>query len=220
MTNTRSFNGAATCSLRNAAILIHLEVGEEDLQWGRNMFLAECPVYPRRMPATAIPPSMGPQHVRCGITNWEWSHIANPALQWGRNMFVAECGILNGLLMTCTMPSMGPQHVRCGMHSNIHMLTINTIPSMGPQHVRCGMYMHPRQTPHLTEIPSMGPQHVRCGMVDGRVHIDAGRRRLQWGRNMFVAECRRKYLGRPITNKPSMGPQHVRCGMLAIQPEP
>ena len=34
----------------------------------------------------------------------------------------------------------------------------------------------------------MGPQHVRCGMnlLAGR---DTAYTRLQWGRNMFVAEC-------------------------------
>ena len=35
----------------------------------------------------------------------------------------------------------------------------------------------------------MGPQHVRCGMVagGGACMTTAS---LQWGRNMFVAECR------------------------------
>ena len=58
---------------------------------------------------------------------------------------------------------------------------------MGPQHVRCGM-LDGLARAERKGVPSMGPQHVRCGMVmPGRGAAAA--QYLQWGRNMFVAEC-------------------------------
>ena len=61
----------------------------------------------------------------------------------------------------------------------------------------------------------MGPQHVRCGMQESVSSQCAKNHVLQWGRNMFVAECCQigKYASR--TGTPSMGPQHVRCGMTS-----
>ena len=107
---------------------------------------------------------------------------------------------------------MGPQHVRCGMPPGLPVGPRRSGPSMGPQHVRCGMRDHPGAHAH-SRAPSMGPQHVRCGMplpartprrqstsfngaatcslrneVDGLGSL-ARAERLQWGRNMFVAEC-------------------------------
>ena len=110
-----------------------------------------------------IIPSMGPQHVRCGMH---------------------DLRVVSG---QAGMPSMGPQHVRCGM-SEICLMEFMVFvhPSMGPQHVRCGMCLHGLMGVHALS-PSMGPQHVRCGM-----HIpisdEISQRLLQWGRNMFVAE--------------------------------
>ena len=66
------------------------ELLETILQWGRNMFVAECPVH-RRHCLQRLAPSMGPQHVRCGMT-------PDPV----RTVHTEP-------------PSMGPQHVRCGM---------------------------------------------------------------------------------------------------------
>ena len=159
------------------------------------------------------------------------------ALQWGRNMFVAECAAAADHRQLLFYPSMGPQHVRCGM---------------------CLL----APCDHKGAYPSMGPQHVRCGMrISGLERSKAGKR-LQWGRNMFVAECLRRRrrlqgLARPFNGAatcslrnehhalrgrghiwsfngaatcslrnaeqtdaemvnvyfPSMGPQHVRCGM-------
>ena len=109
------------------------------LQWGRNMFVAEwhswttvhCdievpsmgPQHVRCGMLTAAAhgsrkyhPSMGPQHVRCGMP------IIRPGpfalfliLQWGRNMFVAEWWRPFMETLPTYTPSMGPQHVRCGM---------------------------------------------------------------------------------------------------------
>ena len=82
---------------------------------------------------------------------------------------------------------------------------------MGPQLVRCGMQQPTR--PQLTIQPaSMGPQLVRCGMLGcagGTVHNIM----LQWGRNLFVAECFYKARSPALLGLASMGPQLVRCGM-------
>ena len=110
-------------------------------------------------------------------------------------------------------------------------------PSMGPQHVRCGMALLGHDAVVLV-CPSMGPQHVRCGMLAMRKHEHGYENYLQWGRNMFVAECRplwhdlhmhdytfngaatcslrnavAKSQGFLLICCPSMGPQHVRCGI-------
>ena len=37
-----SFNGAATCSLRNARPSLRSVRSAVELQWGRNLFVAEC----------------------------------------------------------------------------------------------------------------------------------------------------------------------------------
>ena len=60
------------------------------LQWGRNMFVAEC-------------------FILC------LNVFLDIILQWGRNMFVAECQDAGGGDAAQYRPSMGPQHVRCGM---------------------------------------------------------------------------------------------------------
>ena len=210
------------------------------LQWGRNMFVAECVARPQVRGAVRLP-SMGPQHVRCGMPggrherayrggDLQWgrnmfvaeckkgmgSRIRNIILQWGRNMFVAECAThYPGPNQAGDIPSMGPQHVRCGMY----LLGRNSIgsicPSMGPQHVRCGM-LHGAIPLHAgPRRPSMGPQHVRCGMDAVNASILASSYALQWGRNMFVAECLLPVRTGSKPAVPSMGPQHVRCGMNA-----
>ena len=60
------FNGAATCSLWNALFLFFLPLYLYTLQWGRNLFVAECKTSAKDM-------------------------ILGTWLQWGRNLFVAEC---------------------------------------------------------------------------------------------------------------------------------
>ena len=130
---------------------------------------------------------MGPQLVRCGM------HAHRTPLHHGRN------------------PSMGPQLVRCGMSAGGPLLRLSGIPSMGPQLVRCGMRRGARRRPRTMRTfngaatcslrnvrqrrpscqtcwPSMGPQLVRCGMPFANP-LTPPLNSLQWGRNLFVAEC-------------------------------
>ena len=89
----QTFNGAATCSLRNAAKMPGSAGRRSLLQWGRNLFVAECYTYDRYA-AQQAKPSMGPQLVRCGMTNLLSLNISHLSLlQWGRNLFVAECSV-------------------------------------------------------------------------------------------------------------------------------
>ena len=180
------------------------------LQWGRNLFVAECCLRP-------------------------YPISDSPVLQWGRNLFVAECQAVVDPSHLC-QASMGPQLVRCGMQSQINQweqvlerfngaatcslrnerlcrlldrgftsfngaatcslrngMTGGGVPawsgaSMGPQLVRCGM------NGLLQELcdnikASMGPQLVRCGMLSSGSSLMSSVV-LQWGRNLFVAEWR------------------------------
>ena len=86
----RCFNGAATCSLRNDGCAIIAGDVHAWLQWGRNLFVAECKAS-QSMTPRGILASMGPQLVRCGMLR------QNPRLYRPSDA------------------SMGPQLVRCGM---------------------------------------------------------------------------------------------------------
>ena len=84
-----------------------------DLQWGRNMIVAEGCTFVKCKPRYR--PSMGPQHDSCGRDK------AGPAmaalrthLQWGRNMIVAEGARGYAAHSYARLPSMGPQHDSCG----------------------------------------------------------------------------------------------------------
>ena len=133
-----SFNGAATCSLRNVYRANFGTEPDAGLQWGRNLFVAECLGTRRGLIHTyslqwgrnlfvaecghragrrsrVLPASMGPQLVRCGMSAMDSSLTVMEALQWGRNLFVAECGKAGGGAVLHLQASMGPQLVRCGM---------------------------------------------------------------------------------------------------------
>ena len=138
---TTAFNGAATCSLRNVQNDIAGYAKAVSLQWGRNMFVAECDIYGRHavMGATLLQWGRNMFVAECAnqvavpgyyfSLQWgrnmfvaecyairpdaDWQGI----LQWGRNMFVAECNIDTCIITYISLPSMGPQHVRCGMVS-------------------------------------------------------------------------------------------------------
>ncbi len=59
-----------------------------ELQWGRNMRVAESAVGRRGKNARWA--SMGPQHESCGKRDNLLSKLWQSELQWGRNMRVAE----------------------------------------------------------------------------------------------------------------------------------
>ena len=68
-----SFNGAATCSLRNGIARVVFGEKGNPLQWGRNLFVAEWATKggAKRFVEVA---SMGPQLVRCGMWHLPCSH--------------------------------------------------------------------------------------------------------------------------------------------------
>ena len=107
---------------------------------------------------------MGPQLVRCGM-------LLTPA-----NGDVANLGF-NGA-------------ATCSLRNEVdHIRTDGSIDraSMGPQLVRCGMHGGSAGR-DLGGIASMGPQLVRCGMM-WTANEPVRNPELQWGRNLFVAEC-------------------------------
>ena len=208
---TCSFNGAATCSLRNAMIGLTAAYELFALQWGRNLFVAEC----IRLSGRSIlsgRASMGPQLVRCGMfdsarmmqaTNYllQWgrnlfvaecvrplgaSHRCN-GLQWGRNLFVAECTPLSPLRPLRSRASMGPQLVRCGMCGPPYSGRRQCTASMGPQLVRCGM-PRPPASQHRTSCCFNGA--ATCSLRNAPANSTPTEiiATLQWGRNLFVAE--------------------------------
>ena len=211
MTHIRSFNGAATCSLRNAPINPCRRVHTAILQWGRNLFVAECGFRPAARPIPMRPsmgpqlvrcgmecthdhsrlrppPSMGPQLVRCGMQHHgHGCSLYRTCLQWGRNLFVAECKPASHVVK----PSFLLQWGR-------NLFVAECSADNGKVQPRCR--------------PSMGPQLVRCGMLDIRLTWVMSAF-LQWGRNLFVAECVAAPEGALEPCAPSMGPQLVRCGM-------
>ena len=251
------FNGAATCSLRNVArlekritdwtasmgpqlvrcgmlVFWWLMNSKTSLQWGRNLFVAECGDG-RPEADHGVAASMGPQLVRCGMQIGVLHVAAESALQWGRNLFVAECNSYANLISLPIQASMGPQLVRCGMADTRHLPLHRQRASMGPQLVRCGMSSPPAArrsaspcfngaaTCSLRNVrlwcdagglhpASMGPQLVRCGMrARPRQRDDS----TQASMGPQLVRCgMRAAVGRIGSNDPaSMGPQLVRCGM-------
>ena len=132
------FNGAATCSLRNGFESVAATSRSGVLQWGRNLFVAECgsggisrrPWGGFNGAATCSLRNGGgecPNCSRCFCFNGAatcslrnaiipvFGLIEDGLLQWGRNLFVAECLQRGAALVKRGQASMGPQLVRCGM---------------------------------------------------------------------------------------------------------
>ena len=152
------------------------------------MFVAECSTGPNGSTCTGSP-SMGPQHVRCGMV------ARGPASPSPGSPFngAATCSLRNDEqpgVPGCAPPepSMGPQHVRCGMMSERGAHVRDGLPSMGPQHVRCGMCACPGRgrwrAASFNGAATCSLRNARKKLVLPDDALD-----LQWGRNMFVAEC-------------------------------
>ena len=158
---------------------------------------------------------MGPQLVRCGMKSGKYDPRRKHCLQWGRNLFVAECKGGRHEAKQGGQPSMGPQLVRCGMnHAAIPITDMPPSPSMGPQLVRCGMQTATKKSRRFLSLQwgrNLFVAECRRQQRYDRTHPDT----LQWGRNLFVAECGRRPRERRRRRPPSMGPQLVRCGMQA-----
>ena len=157
------FNGAATCSLRNVEYAKTVSKVLKTLQWGRNMFVAECP-QAGRIYGRDIRPSMGPQHVRCGMK----------ALKTGDYLFYD--------------PSMGPQHVRCGMPPSLYAVQLGTESFNGAAtcSLRNACLARPSALHNHTfnGAATCSLRNVNLAPRDANPVLV-----LQWGRNMFVAEC-------------------------------
>ena len=109
------------------------------LQWGRNLFVAECHMAHPRL-------------------------RQEPKLQWGRNLFVAECP-------------------RAAYQASCSCRSFNGAATCSLRNVGDGAVCHPGGG------ASMGPQLVRCGMPPCPPSNCLSPSKLQWGRNLFVAEC-------------------------------
>ena len=158
------------------------------LQWGRNLFVAEC------------------LHNVVGVFSPDEASMGAATCSLRNGLFTAVC-------IACRLASMGPQLVRCGMQyqgqedaqyrtafngaATCSLRNDDTwecicpafrYASMGPQLVRCGMLVRLCLVP-LPAGASMGPQLVRCGMkaIPSLAYLSSSA--LQWGRNLFVAEC-------------------------------
>ena len=196
----KSFNGAATLSLRR---------------------LACANLYPHQNDLGLA--SMGPQLYRCGDTSYRCVphrvmryHCFNGAatlslrrrpaacarsppgtqttlLQWGRNFIVAETS--NRLVCTVGRLSL--------LQWGRNFIVAETLSW-------CGV-----APPGVPVLASMGPQLYRCG--DARAYVIKEAKSgysLQWGRNFIVAETRqsRAAVNARLILPASMGPQLYRCG--------
>ena len=107
--------------------------------------------------------------------------------------------------------SMGPQLDSCGKRTARDLYRMVQIASMGPQLDSCGKSTTPENW-RPSFGASMGPQLDSCGKGQHRFFRDA-RFELQWGRNLTVAESRRRAR---TSSRPrswaSMGPQLDSCG--------
>ena len=157
-----SFNGAATCSLRNVGEQLLVLRVDMELQWGRNLFVAECApaAGAHRPPGRA---SMGPQLVRCGMMACSHRKHQHHMLQWGRNLFVAECVEYAVWVHADGRASMGPQLVRCGMLVKVG------------QAMEASCALQWGRNLFVAECMHTGRRYIMAAM-------------LQWGRNLFVAE--------------------------------
>ena len=87
----RRFNGAATCSLRNGHSALLRYFPDLQLQWGRNLFVAECTIAPRVSGSLCWSLQWGRNLFVAECSNSQWAGMTDEELQWGRNLFVAEC---------------------------------------------------------------------------------------------------------------------------------
>ena len=144
----------------------------------------DAPEY--RRPARDLTASMGPQPFGCGRCSTPFPPPPIFELQWGRNLSVAEGGKPES---TETEP----------------------VASMGPQPFGCGRRRHGRRDP-LCGRASMGPQPFGCGREEQAKDDDDKKPKLQWGRNLSVAEGVERAYVCDYHEAASMGPQPFGCG--------
>ena len=184
-----SFNGAATCSLRNVPCASTISSRDTDLQWGRNLFVAECP---RAAYQASCSYSAFNGAATCSLRNAGTpvhATAAHPAFNGAATCSLRNVREHHQHRGAGRKPSMGPQLVRCGMMSTITIWPMSMRPSMGPQLVRCGMR-------GAVGGDAVRPQSFNgaatCSLRNVCVPMESiiATLILQWGRNLFVAECR------------------------------
>ena len=153
------FNGAATFRLRKACS----ECGEpmsDELQWGRNLSVAEGQIV-----------------FRCRACRARFNGAATFRL---RKVEALEAGLVE------RHASMGPQPFGCGRRSACPKTTAAETASMGPQPFGCG---RPTLSSTLN-IHSSLQWGRNLSVAEGarRDEGATGHSRLQWGRNLSVAE--------------------------------
>ena len=159
------------------------------LQWGRNLFVAECDGSSSE-PTASQRASMGPQLVRCGMGRRDRGPRGpGNRLQWGRNLFVAECPRWKPPMPENRSCFNGA--ATCSLRNAVEVVPDAPpvlVASMGPQLVRCGM------------ADAAEKSTMRCSGFNGAATCSlrndtptdkfaANVLKLQWGRNLFVAEC-------------------------------
>ena len=144
------------------------------LQWGRNLTVAEGPPRPRRRGPG--PASMGPQLDSCGRGEAGAAVIHLRTLQWGRNLTVAEGPAHDAKAPDTLDASMGPQLDSCGRLCVRHALRHPVRASMGPQLDSCGRRQAEAAGRNHPRHASMGPQLDSCGRKGGLADMIAAMR--------------------------------------------
>ena len=130
-------------------------------------------------------------------------------LQWGRNLSVAEGSRPAALFLFHPTRFNGAATFRLRKAELGHQVVDDPAASMGPQPFGCGRRITARPSPPVPHA-SMGPQPFGCGRAVRSIWRPSGLR-LQWGRNLSVAEGPVVARGGHLPDA-SMGPQPFGCG--------
>ena len=134
-----AFNGAATCSLRKVFNRSLSTFATANLQWGRNLFVAErrSTVWARTGTCVTFNGA-----ATCSLRKDKYVFKVDQNtsyLQWGRNLFVAESSVYVDLMQkTLRLLQWGRNLFVAESGPNWGDTGSNNGPSMGPQLVRCG----------------------------------------------------------------------------------
>ena len=182
------------------------------LQWGRNLIVAEGALSLRQT-SDRCKASMGPQLDSCGRLTAPPFFKTLIWLQWGRNLIVAEGFKKVALCLALTELQWG-RNLIVAEGADRALYGHDFEASMGPQLDSCG---RPAVLVPMLEglTASMGPQLDSCGRACRRLS-SAMHGRLQWGRNLIVAEGgSRSGIARQMSA--SMGPQLDSCGRFCLR---
>ena len=183
----RSFNGAATLSLRKYVKEYTFKPSSIGFNGAATLSLRKCA-------GQAIRPTGG-----C-------------TLQWGRNFIVAEIGERCQGPGSCRTASMGPQLYRCGNLPPQPAYFYAVDASMGPQLYRCGNVVSSLSHANANAPLQWGRNFIVAEIDSVRDAMHIIGLALQWGRNFIVAEIQITIKLESPDGTASMGPQLYRCG--------